>query len=281
MSHRNNIYDFFNQSMNKQIILYLLALHTSFIFGCGTPSYSYLQTIHKRHPRDYLYNNIPEELKDSVTYYRALLEQRKPDAHSCGQRSVFHALALEEAMQRMKERNIPVHMSLRFSLSSAEWYENVYATINIMIQAETPWVDLRTGTCGDQLARAANRHFPVLQDKLLPLFLFNEGLCIVDNGIPAHPSSLNAGKFSYSNKRYKFFGNSDEKYLQFSKLKQPYDIIHFLAMLDNQHWVLASVMLNFRREKRLLVIDSCNTFLQNYPSLQTLITLLKEEMRSA
>lgn len=264
--------------ISKKNIFLIFVAYTSSIRGFEYQPH--LKTVHIKHSRDYLYNNIPQELKENTTYYRSLLEQTTPDTHSCGQRSVFHALALEDAMQRMREQNIVPDISLRFSLSSVTCYRHVYATINSMIQTEMPWFNLRAGTCGDQLARAANRYFPVLKDKLLPIYLYNEQLFIVDNGIPPYPSCLNAGKFSLDSRQYKPFRNSHEKRLQLSKLIKPFDISHFIALLDNKHWILASVMLNYKGEKRLLIIDSCNNFFQNYPSLQTLITLLNEEMHT-
>ncbi len=262
--------------MKLNTLPFVFLFYTFAILGCEA-QYS-LPTIHRKHSRHYLYNNVPPEFKDKVTYYRALLEQTKPDEHSCGQRAVFHALALESAMNQA-QWNISPSESLRLLFSDEQRYEHVYKLINNMIQSELPGVDLRYGTCGDQLARASNRHFPLLKDKLLPLYLLeDQELKVIDNGISSTSSSLNADIFAHY-KRFIPLAKSDKRYVHFNKLQKPFDIVHFPTLLDRQHWVLASIMLNYKGERRLIVIDSCNVFLQYYPSLQTLIKLLLKEMQ--
>ncbi len=261
----------------NKIITFVTILSSGFLFCCETPPIP--KSYHLIHSRRYLYNSVPSEFKGQVTYYRALLEQTSPDDHSCGQRAVFHALALEHAMQKV-HRGIPMGLSLRSSFSNMITYEWVALQINHRIQKDDPLFDIKDGTHGNQLARAGNTEFPQLYDKLLPIYLSKNTLDIIDNGNPPYPATLNADKYSpLFNTKYKPLSNSGELYLQLSKLRRPFDIIHFPALLDNQHWVLASVMLNYKCERRLLAIDSCNIFLQNYPSLQTLIRLLNKEIQ--
>lgn len=263
------------QIIHSIIIRVYLLTYTIFSFSAESPAIP--RSFHIVHPPHYLYNSIPLHLRGKATYYRALLEQAHPDEHSCGQRTIYHALALERAMAEIKG-GTPLHVSLRRLLANERLYKSMDTKINSMIQSEEPLCDISEGTRGDQLARAGDL-FPALRNKILPIYLKNNKLKMIDTGTHSVLSLAGIKAIPQDDISYKNLWDADEFFLQLSKLKCFLDTIHFPALLDNQHWVLASVMLNYKSKPQLLVFDSCNQMMHDYPSFQLLIRLLHRELQ--
>lgn len=263
--------------ITKTIFTFFVATKLVFIFGSESPPIP--KSFHARNDPRYLYNAVPYDLYDKVTYYRALVQQITPDEHSCGHRALFHALGLEYALEHARN-GIPLNSSVRSLFSNIKLCKSAISKVNKAILDEDPFYDITQGTYGYQLALAGNLKFPVLKDKILPIFLHDNELEIIDSGISPDASRLNIDQFPLNFvERNKPLSDSPELFLQLSKLKRPFDIVHFPALLDKSHWVLTSVMLDYRSRPRLLAVDSCNTNLSRYSSLRTLILLLNEEMR--
>lgn len=247
---------------NIKLLFYWLIAATHVIV-CSAPPLP--RSIHHKRNSRHLYNSVPRYLRNKVTYYKALLEQAPEDQHSCGQRTLFHALALKEGLQRMRE-NIPLSASLRSLLSNEKLYWKTYHRVNRDIRTENPGYDFTEGTCGKQLVHAGNT-FAQLKDNVVPLYFENNQLkTLMDNSEIMNEEDL---EDPYTTVR-----NSEKFRTQTDKLQHPLDSIHFPILID-EHWVLASIMLNYAGKARLIVMDSCNSWKREY---QRAIKILNKEV---
>lgn len=257
----------------------------SFVFS------TFLSTIYAMQPRApdmmskikyncSLYNEVPGCFKRRpFTYLKSLNEQW--DEFSCGHRTLFHALAIERAVKKAR-RGIPLTKKLSWLLKDQKSLCDIYGKVTSYINETESDTDQSQGLYPHQILGTSQKKLPMLKDKLVPIYCETDGEITITHNPKHDQYTLFPDEYFESSEDliHVKIKDSYELSFQLSKLKEPYDTTHFACFM-NDHWVLATALLNVNYKAELIVIDSSNhDMTSNQSMITTFETLLEcvEEM---
>ncbi len=225
-----------------------------------------LQELRHRNRAAFLYNHIPESLKNrSLTYYRSLIQQE--DQFSCGSRMLSNADSLARAVYKTKTEGTTFENNLAYYLSNV----NKLETIHRKIRSVHPEFNSGTELYDYQIYHAIDTKLHLLKDRFLTIY-FDEthGMTTLDftqMGAETYQSFC-----SRENNYVPLTQSRSFSYL-LRQLKEKYDMIHF-GCLTNEHWFLATIILNSHLKAQLFVIDSANNDVEHCPNMHHVIDQL-------
>lgn len=216
--------------------------------------------------REPLYNHVPVSLKNrSLTYYRSLIQQA--DEFSCGSRMLAHADILTRVAYKTKTEGISFETNLINYLSNQSRFEKVHQKIKSI----NPEYDYQAGLYDDQIYNAIEKKFPLLKDLFLTVYYdATHGMTTLDF---THMECETYQEFCADEHNYIPLAQSRSFRYLLNLLKNKYDMAH-LGCLVNNHWFLATVMINQSNRVQLLVIDSENREFKNWPDMHHLVDQL-------
>lgn len=222
------------------------------------------QIVSKKRENESLYNAIPESFKKQRTplvYYKARLEQA--DSFSCGYRTLFHADCLERALQRAVNQRNCIENHLEQFLKNEEHLKMITLYLQTDIEKNEPLRDLKKGTTYIQLLGFVKAYLPLLNGKILPIFLTRNNEITIKQSVTNIEIPL---------------AHSAELQNHLRKVIPPLSACHFACFLPSatNHWILASIITDTNSYAKLHVMDSNNNALENAPNMAIIISKLLE-----
>lgn len=222
-----------------------------------------------------LYNHVPGRFKKRrFTYVKSLNEQR--DNFSCGHRTLFHALSIERAVKKAR-RGFPLEENLSWLLRDEKSLSDVYHKVTSYINETKADTDQSLGLYAYQILGTSQKKIPMLKDKLVPIYCETNGEITIAHNPKHNQDTLFPDEY-FENLKHPVhvkIKESEELSFQLNKLKEPYDTTHFACLMDD-HWILATVILDVNYKAKLIMVDSSNHDVATNKSMITTIETLLE-----
>ena len=259
----------------KAYILGSLFIWIGYLAGMETSKLRLRSKLLHVHHRSSIYNRLPKSFKKRpIVYYRSLMEQY--DKFSCGHRLLFHALSIERAAKKAKRENIPLEKSLSWLLKDQESLSDVWNKISSHINETNPSFDQRYGLYAYQLFEISQTKLPMLKKKLIPVYLKNNNeVMALENPDKKDQATIFCQEYLESTQDEKFckLHESTDLPLILDKLQEPFDTAHFACLFDD-HWILATCILNEQTKAELLVFDPENNDISDSQAMRSTLAKL-------